>query len=355
MDLAWKTLMHGWQANMAREVIRDGVADMEPPSEEMLKEARQQGRSRAFSDDAQANWPCFRTLELAQPPQPLPLPTSLIVAAWNMERCKTVEASAELIRKSGADVVLATEMDWGMARSGMRHTTRDLARCLGFGYAFGVEFVELSTGDAFETSRFADVPNKQSLHGNAILSRLPLEAPALIPIDDGGNWFVNAPKNDGQLRIGGRMAMAARIGGLTFASVHYESESDAEGRRDQTSRLISALDQTYGSGPAVIGGDLNTSAFSETGMDAAGILCHPAKAEPCFDTFAAADFDWKTCNLGQPTTRAAPGRPVAYPLKTLDWLFSRAVDSSEPKILPAVSATGHYLSDHELIAARVLL
>ncbi len=94
--------------------------------------------------------------------------------------------------------------------------------------------------------------NDHGLHGNAFLSRYPLRDVALIPLDDGGFWFIQAPKNDGQYRVGGRMAMAARIdtasGPLTICSVHYESESDAEGRAAQTETLLNALDALYGRG-----------------------------------------------------------------------------------------------------------
>ena len=55
------------------------------------------------------------------------------------------------------------------------------------------------------------------------------------------------------------------------------------------------------------------------------------------------------------TTRAAPGKPVRYPLKKRDWLFVRGVSASNPAIIPAISDRGDYLSDHELITAQVTL
>lgn len=42
------------------------------------------------------------------------------VVAWNLERCKRLEASAELLESLRPDLVLLSEMDWGMARSGNR-------------------------------------------------------------------------------------------------------------------------------------------------------------------------------------------------------------------------------------------
>ena len=337
-----------------RDPLRETTPSLPTPSQDARKEAAFGPRSLETHADLLSNWDCLTHLEVQQP-APADVPVTVTVAAWNIERCKRVPESAALLRKSGADIVLATEMDLGMARSGQHHTTRDLAAALGMGYAFGVEFVELGTGDPYETSLFADVPNDHGLHGNAILSRYPLENVALLPLDDGGTWFTGTPKNDGQFRIGGRMAMAAQIGGVTFVAVHYESESDAKGRADQTRRMLDLIEAEYGHGPCVIGGDLNTAAFSDQPMSGADILANPAPVEPSFTAFQDAGFAWQSANATGMTTRAAPGKPVRYPLKKLDWLFVRGVTASDPAIFPAVCDRGDYLSDHELITAEVAL
>ncbi len=324
-----------------------------PPLAERQEAAK--GGDRAAHDRFLNAWPAMHAVELWPAPLSLPLPRALTVAAWNIERCKRVEDSADLLRAIGADVVLATEMDYGMARSGQRHTTRDLAAELGFGYVYGVEFTELGTGDAYETGLFADTPNDAGLHGNAILSRYPLSRPCLIPVTEDGTWFDSSLKGDGQYRVGARMAIAAQVetagGPLTLAAVHYESESDAQGRADQTAVMLAGLAAQYGDGPCVIGGDLNTAALA--GQPRGLVLNAPQRVEPSFDLFAGAGFDWRTANTGAPTTRAAPGRPVRYPLKTLDWLFVRGVMAEGAAVQDAVSDTGHYLSDHELITARI--
>jgi endonuclease/exonuclease/phosphatase family metal-dependent hydrolase len=180
-----------------------------------------------------------------------------------------------------------------------------------------------------------------------------MEHVAVLPLEDSGKWFIGTPKNDGQFRIGGRMAMAAQIGGVTCVSVHYESESDAEGRADQTRRLLDMIAREYGDGPCLIGGDLNTAAFSDQRMPGPEILANPAATEPSFAAFREAGFDWQSCNAPGITSRAAPGKPVRYPLKKLDWLFVRGLTASNPAITPAICDRGDYLSDHELITARV--
>lgn len=337
-----------------REPVRNTTPVLKTPSREARQATASGPRTLQEHDALLGTWPCLTQLELVQP-KAASLPQTLIIAAWNIERCKRVPETADVLRASGADIVLATEMDHGMARSGQCHTTRDLAEALGMGYAFGVEFVELGTGDAYETGLFADVPNTHGLHGNAILSRYPMENVALLPLEDSGKWFTGTPKSDGQFRIGGRMGMAAQIGGVTYVSVHYESENDAEGRADQTRRLLEQITNVFGDGPSVIGGDLNTAAFSDQRMSGAEILAGPTLAEPSFAAFAEAGFGWQGCNAPGITTRAAPGRPVCYPLKKLDWLFVRGVSASNPAIIPALCDRGDYLSDHELITAQVTL
>lgn len=305
-----------------------------------------------------ANWPCLAEIEHRPPPAPLPAPPGLRALAWNMERCKRVEESAALIMGQGADLVLATEMDIGMARSGQRNTPADLARALGFGYAYGVEFVELGAGDPQETRDHGDEPNLAGLHGNAILSRYPLEDITLIPLDDGGRWYLENPMQDGQLRVGGRMALAASLrleaGPITVAAVHLESVSDAALRARQMHLLLDALEALWPGRPAVIGGDLNTIGFTQAGMSGAEILRAPEKAEPLFADLAAHGFSWCGANTPAFTTRPPQGLVAHYPLKKLDWLFVRGLTASGATCLPAVSARGAYLSDHEAIAATIV-
>ncbi len=53
---------------------------------------------------------------------------------WNAERLKFRAPSAEMIRRAKPDVVILCELDLGMARTGNRHVTADLADALGAGY-----------------------------------------------------------------------------------------------------------------------------------------------------------------------------------------------------------------------------
>src|SRR5262249_15050472 len=138
----------------------------------------------------------------------------LRLAAWNAERLKYGEASAALLRGLDCDVILLSESDIGMARSGNRHTTAALAGALRLGYRYGVELVPLGLGDAREQSWHKGQRNHAGLHGNAILTRFPLYDLALIRLDAGGRWFkdqVNGSRTGAQRRLGGRIALAGRI------------------------------------------------------------------------------------------------------------------------------------------------
>lgn len=338
-----------------RKVISKTVSVMSAPDAVARNEASIAEPTQANHTSYLNTWECLQTIESVAPPFELSKPRALTIGAWNIERCKRVEESADLLRTAGVDIILATEMDVGMARSSQRHTTKDLAAELGFGYVYGVEYVELGTGDPYETGLFSEIPNELGLHGNAIISKYPLLNPRLIPLNDSGLWYSGAPKADGQRRVGGRMAIAAQIecvfGPLVLVAVHFESESDAFERKAQAITLLDGIEESYDSDAVVIGGDLNTADLS--GQSIETCLFRPQEHECCFSIFEEFGFTWQTSNNGAPTTRAAPGKPVKYPLMRLDWLFARDVSAHNPLVYPAVSNTGHYLSDHELLTVRI--
>ncbi len=141
------------------------------PAPHVLAEARRVPASRAEHDRLAESLPCLHAIELVAPPQPRPLGAKIRIASWNAERCKYLPESAALLAGIGADIVLLTEMDVGMVRSGNRNTPRELARSLASGYAFGIEYVELGLGDDREKAWHANQSNAIGLHGNAILSK----------------------------------------------------------------------------------------------------------------------------------------------------------------------------------------
>jgi endonuclease/exonuclease/phosphatase family metal-dependent hydrolase len=301
-----------------------------------------------------------------RPPETISVPRRpLRLCAWNAERLKYGEASAALMRGLDLDILLLSESDVGMARSGNRHTTAELAAALDMGYAYGVEFVELGLGDDREREWHKGQRNHAGLHGNAILSRLPLHDLALIRLDAGGRWFAdrisgtaNGGKASGiQRRLGGRMALAGRIatddGDFVVVSLHLESDSDANDRAQQMTRLLSAINGCYGHARMVIGGDCNTAALPEidaTRPEDARAWFHRCDAyEPMFGVMQQASFGWRSANDMAATQRTRPDGKPKPPFRRIDWLFTRNLVASEPRTVAAVDANGAAISDHDAI------
>ena len=115
-----------------------------------------------------------------RPPPPCIAPGDDVrVLFWNAERGRYPDAQAELLAGQNAAINLICELDFGMARTGQRHTARDLADRLGQGYAFAVEFLELGLGDRREQATHAGEDNLHGFHGSAILSPHALGDPVL--------------------------------------------------------------------------------------------------------------------------------------------------------------------------------
>ena len=170
---------HALLAAVLDLVCETTTAALEPPSQEQRAALLRLPPTRAAHAEALARHPAlFDRVELAPPPAAKTLVAPARIAFWNAERGKDLDASTALLGGLAADVLLLCELDLGMARSGQAHTTRELARRLGTGYAFAVEFLELGLGDAREQAWHAGQLNQAGLHGAAILSAcMPSSAP----------------------------------------------------------------------------------------------------------------------------------------------------------------------------------
>jgi endonuclease/exonuclease/phosphatase family metal-dependent hydrolase len=297
----------------------------------------------------------LQALEVAPPPRPAPVAKTFRVAAWNIERCKYAEPTLALVKQIGADVALVTEMDIGMARSGNRHTMRDLAGGLGAGYVFATEYVELGLGDDRERKWHAGQPNMSSLHGNGIIARQTLADPFVVRLDDGGVWFGESYKD--QRRVGARNAVVARLTDaprpLWFVSVHLESQSDPADRARQVTRMLTALKSRIGDAACVVGGDFNTNKLPRGDRMPDDVLANPRSIEPLFTVFADHGFAWATSNTPEQSCRTRPDGAPKPPFPRLDWLFVRGVTASSPRTVAAVDCKGAAISDHELIATDI--
>lgn len=224
------------------------------------------------------------------------------IASTKIDLAAVLREAAELKQ---ADVIILNEVDWGLKRTDYRNVARDLATALGMNYAYGVEFVEvdpLTTGtETFEGEEPAkraelvrniavDKSRLLGLHGNAILSRFPLENVRIVRFaNQGHDWYADekkgvsaleAGKRKGfsivfqekvarEVRRGGRMMLLADIrdadipgGIMTVVSTHLEAKTKPANRVKQLEELLGYLKTI--DHPVVLAGDMNTSGSDAT-------------------------------------------------------------------------------------------
>jgi endonuclease/exonuclease/phosphatase family metal-dependent hydrolase len=285
--------------------------------------------------------------------------------AWNVERLRHVDAIAATVAGQAPHVVLLSEVDKGMARTGNGHLLSRLADRLGHSYAYGVEFLELGAGNETEQAAHGSAENTEGFHGNALTSAVPLLRPFLVRLDAAGAWFL--PEH-GQPRIGGRMALGGQVmigdRRVTVVSVHLENRTDPAGRADQTRHLLDAIDRYDAKAPVLIGGDFNTltATYEERHADPAAWqariaaepdrLMRPDRHEPLFAIMAERGYDWRDANaFDKPTQRRAAGDLT--PAGHIDWFFTRGLTASAPATLPAVLPDGSPSADHEALVVTV--
>lgn len=277
------------------------------------------------------------------------LPEAFSVAAWNVERCLFPEATAARLARVAPDIVLLSEVDHGMARTGQRHTTKEVAAALGMSYAFAVEFHELDLGGPTERAFCSDDFNARGWHGNAVLSRVPFQKVALFRLCDQGHWFAggDGAADPDQPRLGGRMAVAAVIEGtsgpLCVVSTHLESNADAAHRHAQFAQLLRQIDQFAPDIPVLIGGDLNTGNHLPPTFD--------HRDETLFDLAEAQGYRWDFTADGL-TTRPSLITPHPERQMKLDWICARGIAPLESGVLSSLDPTGRPLSDHDCVWAR---
>ncbi len=97
--------------------------------------------------------------------------------AWNIERGIQLEGIIDALkdhdRLNGKDLLLLTELDYGMARSGNRFVAREIAEALGMNYAFAPVYIALQKGSGVEAN-VLPAKIRDSLHGLALLSKYPM-------------------------------------------------------------------------------------------------------------------------------------------------------------------------------------
>ncbi len=317
--------------------------------------------------------------------------------AWNLERGIELDGQLEAFRSHEylrtCDVLLLTETDVGMARSGNRAVAQELARELGLYYAFIPCYLNLTKGSGVEYH--AKGENELGLHGNAVLSRYPLRRVRPIHLENGIDKMAGREK-----RLGCQTALSADVDfpnyAVTVAAVHLDANSSQRHRRNQMRDVLDGLDTGR---PVVVGGDWNTSTYNSSrafhaimgfwlrvlmGVDNVirNHYLHPYNRfeQELFNLLESRGFDYKTCNrLGEhtisydvddPKTRHNLGEWVPSwcfafmrwalrnhggkcPLK-IDWFATRGVRCQDPVVIHDLrEGRALPLSDHDAVGVDV--
>lgn len=190
---------------------------------------------------------------------------SVRATAWNIERGSRFEQLVrvfkehERIRES--DVLLLTELDYGMARSGNRFVARELAERLAMNYVFAPCYLALNKGSGVE--KFVSGENTLALHGNAVFSRYPLLRAHQLALPNGKDLMQGAEK-----RLGSQRTVIADmehpLGMVRLVSLHLDAHSTQRHRHHQMKLVLDHLDNLEPQLPVLIGGDLNTQTYNSS-------------------------------------------------------------------------------------------
>ncbi|MBD3237644.1 MAG: hypothetical protein GF330_13140 [Candidatus Eisenbacteria bacterium] len=320
------------------------------------------------------------------------------IVAWNIlkgiafeEICETLTAHPAL---RDADLLLLSEVDVGMVRSGNRHIAAELGARLGRHWAFLPSFLELTKGPGAE----GRVPGRNAigLHGLAILSRAAPRALWRCPLPDCFDAFAFSEK-----RFGRRAGLLAELPGPWIVGVvHLEVRGTPRCRARQMEAFLAHLERFRTARrlaretPVLIAGDLNSHTFARGSLHraAAGalrLLAVPrhrlarqlqapwrAGREPLFRHAARAGFTWKALNDRQPTASERLGRVEDWELLPapwrerlagglglrdrelglrLDWFLGRGIDAAQVRSARTVPGLGRDRrpSDHAPIVLEL--
>ncbi|MGC2238943.1 MAG: endonuclease/exonuclease/phosphatase family protein [Pyrinomonadaceae bacterium] len=182
--------------------------------------------------------------------------------AWNIERGNVFEGIVFALKNHrnlrNKDVLLLTELDYGMARSGNRFVARELAKELKLNYAFAPVYIALQKGSGVESE--VEGENENSLHGLAMFSKYPIKNVRAVPLPNGKDKMLGKEKRLGYLR-----ALIADIehplGTFRAVTTHLDAHSSREHRRLQMKIILDALDKLPEL-PTILGGDWNTTTYN---------------------------------------------------------------------------------------------
>lgn len=320
------------------------------------------------------------------------------VVAWNIERGIVFEGIVSALKGNpdlkDKDVLLLTELDYGMARSGNRFVAKELAEQLGLNYAFAPVYIALQKGSGVESEM--DGENTLSIHGLAMFSKWPMHNVHAVALPNGKDKMWGKEKRLGFLR-----ALFADIehpmGMFRAVTIHLDAHCSRSHRKRQMKIILDHLD-TLTPLPTLIGGDWNTTTFNSQSSTRAIMgywrrvlmgpknvaknhLPHPERyfERPMFGDLEKRGYDFRTLNnIGTGTLHYhvesiekntnlrdwvpewcfpfifwAANRVGGSVSGRLDWFAGKGITlakGTQPKTIgELVDASGVPLSDHDAI------
>lgn len=235
--------------------------------------------------------------------------------AWNIERGSVFEGIVDALQGhqdlKDKDVLLLTELDHGMARSGNRFVAREIAERLGVNYAFAPVYIALQKGSGVESEMEGE--NTLSIHGLAMFSKWSMRNVHAVALPNGKDKMWGKEKRLGYLR-----ALFADIehpaGTFRAVTIHLDAHCSRAHRKRQIELILDHLD-TLEPIPTLIGGDWNTTTFNSQSSTRAIMgywrrvfmgpknvaknhLPHPEKyfERPLFELIESRGYNYKTLN-----------------------------------------------------------
>ena len=325
------------------------------------------------------------------------------VLAWNIERGIVFDGIVEALRNhddlKDKDLMLLTELDYGMARSGNRFVAREIAKELRLNYAFAPVYIALQKGSGVEAAMEGE--NTKSIHGLAMFSKWPMRNVHAIPLPNGKDKMWGKEKRLGSLR-----ALFADIDHplSTFraVTVHLDAHCSRAHRQMQMRLILDHLD-SLPEMPTFIGGDWNSTTFNSQNSTRAIMgywrrvfmgpknvannhLPHPERffEKPLFDMLERRGFNFRDLNnLGEGTLHYhvesiekntnlrdwvpqwcfpfifwAANRVGGSVSGRLDWFAGKGLEpargSSPMTVGGLLDSTGTPLSDHDAISVNLV-
>jgi endonuclease/exonuclease/phosphatase family metal-dependent hydrolase len=258
----------------------------------------------------------------------------------------------------GAAVILLSEMDFLTRRSGRRKIARELAEALGMSCAYVPEFGLIGADGSIG-----------AYLGNAILARGTMEDVIAIPLPKVRDRDPHLPRSLGHLRReGSQVAVIATIKlhgePLLLSVAHLDSRANPAGRDRQIAAMLASFPLE---GPAIFGGDLNTTTVELSNPASFPIVArqmlfnskrfrHPQDREPLLARLGEAGFEIRGSNVDGRATFTFSRFVPPWMRPKLDWIALRGLKPvpGSARVIPArPSFFAPRVSDHDFIAVDV--